>query len=58
MVAIDLSKQKAYGADPNAIQQSHFMTNLDWAGNTTMFSIKEKAKETILRFSQGTVKVL
>ena len=26
--------------------------------NTTMFSIIEEAKETILDFSQGTVKVL
>ena len=35
----------------------NFTTNLDRAGNTTMFLIIEEAKET-LEFSQGTVKVL
>ena len=33
------------------------MTNLDRAGNTTMFFIFKEAKETVLDFSQGTVKV-
>ena len=32
--------------------------NVDWKGNIKMFSIIEEAKETILDFSQGTVKVL
>ena len=32
--------------------------NLDRVGNTTMFFIIEKTKETILDFSQGTVGVL
>ena len=35
-----------------------FTTNLDRDGNTTMFFIIEEAKETVLDFSQGTVKVL
>ena len=34
-----------------------FTTNLDRDGNTTFFIIEE-AKETLLDFSQGTVKVL
>ena len=34
------------------------MANLDREGNTTMFFIIEEAKETVLDFSQGTVKVL
>ena len=34
----------------------NFTTNLDDAGNTTMFSIIEEAKETVLDFLQGTVK--
>ena len=34
------------------------MANLDRAGNTKMFFIIEEAKETVLEFSQGTVKVL
>ena len=58
MIAIDLSKQQAPDADPRAIQQINFTANLDGAGNTTMFFIIEEAKETLLDFSQGIVKVL
>ena len=58
MIAVDLSKQQALDADPKAIQQINFTANLDRAGNTTMFFIIEEAKETVLEFSQGTVKVL
>ena len=58
MIAIDLSKQQALDADPRAIQQINFIRNLDRDGNTTMFFIIEEAKETVLDFSQGTVKVL
>ena len=58
MIAIDLSKQLALDADPRAIQQSNFTANLDRTGNTTVFFIIEEAKETVLDFSQGTVKVL
>ena len=36
----------------------NFTVNLDRAGNTTMFFIIEQAKETVLDFSQRTVKVL
>ena len=58
MIAIDLSRQNELDADPRAIQQINFTANLDRAGNTTMFFIIEEAKETILDFSQGIVKVL
>ena len=58
MITIDLSKQQALDADARAIQQINFKTNLDRAGNTRIFFILEEAKETILDFSQGTVKVL
>ena len=58
MIAIDLSKQQALDADPRAIQQINFGANLDRAGNTTIYFILEEAKETVLDFSQGTVKVL
>ena len=47
MVVIGLSKQQALDADPRAIQQINFTVNLDTAGNTTMFLIIEKAKETV-----------
>ena len=58
MIAIDLSKQQAWDADPRAIQQINFTANLDRDDGTTMFFIIEQAKETVLDFSQGTVKVL
>ena len=58
MIAEDLSKQQALDIDPTAIQQVNFTANLDCAGNTTMFFIIEEAKETVLDFSQGTVRVL
>ena len=58
MTAIDLSKQEALDADPNKIQQINFTANLDRDGNTTMFFIIEETKETVLDFSQRTVKAL
>ena len=58
MIAIDLSRQNELDAYPRAIQQINFTANLDRAGNTTMFFIIEEAKETVLNFSQGTVKFL
>ena len=58
MIAIDLSKQQALDANPRAIQQINFTANFDRDGNTTMFFIIEEAKETVLDFSQGTIKVL
>ena len=58
MIAVDLSKQQALDADPRAIQQINFTPNLDRAGNTRVYFILEEAKETILDFSQGTVKAL
>ena len=58
MIAVDLRKQQALDADPKAIQQINFTANLDRAGNTRFYFILEEAKETILDFSQGSVKVL
>ena len=58
MIVVDLSKQQALDADPRAIQQINFTANLDRAGNTRVYFILEESKETILDFSQGTVKVL
>ena len=56
LLAIDLSKQQKLEADPKAIQQINFTGNLE--NNATMFFIVEEAKETVLDFSKGTVKVL
>ena len=58
MIVIDLNKQQALDADPNAIQKINFTTNLDRAGNTRFYFIVEEAKETVFEFSQGTVKLL
>ena len=58
MIAIDLSKRQALNPDPKAIQQINSTANLYRAGNTRIFFILEDAKEILLDFSQGTVKVL
>ena len=58
IIAVDLSKQQALDADPRAIQQINFTANLDRGGNTRVSFILEEARETILDFSQGIVKVL
>ena len=58
MIAVDLSKQQVLDADPKAIQQINFTANLDTAGNTRIYFILKESKETVLDFSQGTLKVL
>ena len=57
-LAIDLSKQQPLDADLNATKKVNFTRNLDRQGNTKSFLIIEEAKETILEFSQRTVKGL
>ena len=52
IIVIDLSKHQALDADPRVIQQINFTANEEEAKE-----VKE-AKETVLDFSQGTVKVL
>ena len=54
----DSSKEQVYDADPKEIQQINFTGKLGQDGNTAMFVITEEAKETILNFSQGTVRIL
>ena len=58
MIVADLSKQQALDADPRAIQQINFTANLGREDYTRIYFIPEEAKETILDFSQGNVKVL
>ena len=55
MIAIDLSKKKALHSDRKALQQINFTGNLE--NQFKIFFIIEEAKETVLDFSQGTVKV-
>ena len=62
MIAVNLSKQEALGAYPKVIHQINFTGNLnrgeDVNKKTKMLFIIEEAKETILEFLQGNVKVL
>ena len=58
MLATDLIKQQALDADLRAIQQINFTANLDFIGNARIFFIFKKAKETVLDFSLGTIKIL
>ena len=58
MIAVNLSKQQALDANAKAIKQINFAGNLREAQGWTMFFIIEEAKETVLGFSEGTVKVL
>ena len=58
MMAINLSKKQVLDAARKAIQQINFTGNLSQRGGATVFFIIEETKETILDFSQRTVKVL
>ena len=58
MIAIYLSKQKELDADPKAIQEINFTGKLNRDEGATMSFIIEEAKETVLDFSQGTVKLI
>ena len=58
MIKLDLNKQQVLNDDPKAIQQINFIPNLERVGNKRIYLILEEAKETVLEFSQGTVKVL
>ena len=58
LIALDLSKQQKPDADPKSIEQSVFTGSLDRVVGSTMLFIIEEAKETVLDFSKGAVKVL
>ena len=55
LVAVDLSKQKEFDADPRSIQQIEFKYML--GTNSSIYWVLEKSKKTILEFYKGTVKV-
>ena len=55
ITAIDLSKQQVHDADEKSIEQINFTAYLQ--KNAVIFFIIKEAKEAILDFSQGTVKV-
>ena len=54
MIVIDLSKQQALDANTKLIQQINFNGNLE--NNVVIFFITEEPKETVLDFSQRTIK--
>ena len=61
LIATDLSKKKALDADSRAIQQVIFTGKVkSTVANTrvVIYYIFEQSKETILKFSKGTTKVL
>ena len=46
MIAVDLSKQQAFDADPRAIQQINFTANLDRVGkHKNLFHFRKKQKK-------------
>ena len=58
LIAIDLGKRQKLDGVTKAMRQINFTGNLDRPGNTQMFIFTENAKEIVLDFSKGTVKVL
>ena len=57
IIGIDLSRQRILDADPRAIQQINFK-GVARANNIKAIFIMEESKDTILNFTQGTVKVI
>ena len=57
MIAIDLSKQQALDTNHKTIQQNNFTENSYRAGNKRIFFTLNEAKETVLDFSRGTIKL-
>ena len=57
MIAIDSSKQQALDVDSKILQQINFTGNLGRDNGAIMFCIIKEAKETVLDFTQGTVKL-
>ena len=60
LIAVDLSKQKALGADPRKIQQIVFQGVVGGDDNTKvrLYTILEQSNETVLELQKGTAKFL
>ena len=58
MIPLNLSKQQALDADPKAIQQINFITNLERGANTRSYFILEEAKEIFAMNRKIFVKVI
>ena len=58
IIPTDLGKQQALDVDPKAIKQTNFTGNLNQRARAIIFFIIKEAKETIVDFSQETLKDL
>ena len=58
IIPTDLGKQQALDVDPKAIKQINFTGNLNQRARAIIFFIIKEAKETIVQFSQETLKDL
>ena len=56
IIAIDLSKQKELDADPRAIEQIEFKGTVREL--STIMTVLEESKETVLEFFKGTAKII
>ena len=56
IIAVDLSKQKELDADLRAIQQIEFTGTV--ANSSSVMTVLEESKETVLEFFKGTAKVI
>ena len=53
MIAVDLSKQQALNADPEAIQQIDFRTKVDRAENTRIYHSWRSKRNYLRRFTKN-----
>ena len=56
IIGVDLSRQRVLDSDPRAIQQINLIGNT--TANIKVIFVMEESKDTILNFTQGTVKVV
>ena len=56
IIAVDLSKQKELDADPRAIKQIEFVGTV--AAPSSIVTVLENSKETVLEFFKGTTKII
>ena len=56
IIAVDLSKQKELDADLRAIQQIEFTGTV--ANSSSVMTVLEESKETVLEFFKGTAKII
>ena len=58
MIAIDLSKQQGFDADPKVIQQINFTGNLDQWASAIMFSLLKKKRNHFIFFTRNCESVV